>query len=111
MAARFRTPGETRRAFLHGIGASVATWVVGCSGSSRAGSPGAGGAAPDGSASSCIPTTADIEGPYYRPGIPVRSELDLYGDPGERLRLSGVVLDVNCEPIQNATVEIWNSTT
>ena len=57
----------------------------------------------------CSQTDNDIEGPFYRPNVPVRSELDLYGDAGTELTLSGQVLDLDCNPIPNAVVDIWHA--
>tara|TARA_B100000683_G_scaffold275500_2_gene326498 strand:+ start:1739 stop:2509 length:771 start_codon:yes stop_codon:yes gene_type:complete len=57
----------------------------------------------------CEQTANDIEGPFYRPNVPVRSELDLYGDAGTELTLSGRVLDLDCNPIPNAVVDIWHA--
>jgi protocatechuate 3,4-dioxygenase beta subunit len=57
----------------------------------------------------CEPSPPSIEGPFYRPGMPVRSDLDIYGDPGVPLRMSGRVLDSACEPVANAVVEIWHA--
>ena len=57
----------------------------------------------------CHQTGADIEGPFYRPNVPIRNELDLYGDAGTRLALSGRVLDLSCNPIPNAVVDIWHA--
>ena len=58
----------------------------------------------------CEPSASDIEGPFYRPGIPIGSDLDIHGDLGEPLLLSGRVLDENCQPIDGAIVEIWHAT-
>jgi protocatechuate 3,4-dioxygenase beta subunit len=57
----------------------------------------------------CPPTGEDIEGPYYREGVPVRSDLDLYGETGDPLVLSGVVRDADCVPVANAVVELWQA--
>lgn len=57
----------------------------------------------------CSETDNDIQGPFYREGVPVRSELDLYGDAGTALTLSGLVLNLDCQPIPNAVVEIWHA--
>jgi protocatechuate 3,4-dioxygenase beta subunit len=57
----------------------------------------------------CAPTDPDIPGPFYRPGVPIRSDLDLYGDAGVRLTLSGLVLGLDCNPIPDAVVEIWHA--
>jgi protocatechuate 3,4-dioxygenase beta subunit len=56
----------------------------------------------------CADTPADIEGPFYLPGVPVREELDLYGDAGPRLTVTGRVLDAACAPIPGVVVEIWH---
>jgi len=74
------------------------------------GSPDMGGSTDaDGSADDCELTGDDISGPFYRDGVPIRNELDLYGDAGIALTLSGVVLDTDCNPIPNAVVDIWHA--
>ncbi|HET6582754.1 MAG TPA: hypothetical protein VFG69_04890 [Nannocystaceae bacterium] len=57
----------------------------------------------------CEPSPPSIEGPFYRPGIPVRSDLDIYGDEGLPVHMSGRVLDSSCQPVANAVVEIWHA--
>ena len=57
----------------------------------------------------CTVTDSDIEGPYYISDVPIRSNLDLYGDAGIVLTLSGRVLDADCNPIPDAVVEIWHA--
>lgn len=59
----------------------------------------------------CVPTSADIEGPFWVEGVPVRQELDLYGEAGTHLSLSGTVLSVaaGCAPLAGAVVEIWHA--
>ena len=57
----------------------------------------------------CNQTGGDIQGPFYRPDVPVRNELDLYGDAGMGLTLSGLVMDLECNPIPNAVVDIWHA--
>ena len=57
----------------------------------------------------CDRTSSDITGPYWREGIPVRSDFDLYGDAGEHLTLTGRVQDQNCTPISNAVIEMWHA--
>ncbi len=56
----------------------------------------------------CEPTSRDVEGPYWVEGVPVREELDLYGDVGRRITLDGLLRDVDCLPIAGAVVEIWH---
>lgn len=58
---------------------------------------------------SCEPSPPSIEGPFYRPGIPIRSDLDIYGDEGLPVHMSGRVLDSSCQPVANAVVEIWHA--
>lgn len=58
----------------------------------------------------CEPTPEDIEGPFYRPGIPIGGNLDVHGDPGEPLIIEGRVFDEACQPLANAVVEIWHAT-
>jgi len=56
----------------------------------------------------CAPTTADAQGPYYLAGAP--AIVDLAGrEPGTAIALSGIVADVDCEPIANAQVEVWQA--
>ncbi len=57
----------------------------------------------------CEPTPSDIEGPFYRPGIPVGGALDVHGDDGVPLRIEGRVLSEGCAPIEAAVVEIWHA--
>jgi len=58
----------------------------------------------------CEPSPEDIEGPFYRPEIPVGGNLDVHGDPGVPLRIEGTVMGEDCAPIANAVVEIWHAT-
>ena len=57
----------------------------------------------------CEETASDIEGPYWREGIPVRSDFDLYGDEGHVLTITGAVTDAECNPIPNAVIEMWHA--
>jgi protocatechuate 3,4-dioxygenase beta subunit len=54
------------------------------------------------------PTPTEIEGPYFRLGAPMRSNLLEPGDKPE-LVLSGRVLSTTGNPIPNAIVNIWSS--
>jgi protocatechuate 3,4-dioxygenase beta subunit len=60
-------------------------------------------------AGSCVPTTADILGPFYRNQAPFRSNLTVPGDPGTRLDYKGKVMDHNCNAISGATVDVWQA--
>lgn len=56
----------------------------------------------------CTPTSADIEGPYYRSGSPFRVALASPTEPGERLLIRGVVYANDCTtPISGVTVDVW----
>jgi protocatechuate 3,4-dioxygenase beta subunit len=60
-------------------------------------------------AAACVPTSSDILGPYYRANAPFRSDLTISGDPGTILNYKGVVSDVNCNPVANAIVDVWQA--
>ena len=53
-------------------------------------------------------TEANIEGPYYRPGAPLRSRLadGLKGDP---LKIGGRVLSPDGTPLAGALVDVWQA--
>jgi protocatechuate 3,4-dioxygenase beta subunit len=58
----------------------------------------------------CAETEDNIEGPYYRPGAPVRSDLADPGMDGTRLTLSGRVLGPDCTtPIAGAWLDVWQA--
>jgi len=54
------------------------------------------------------PTPQEIDGPYFRLGAPMRSNLLEPGDKPE-IVLSGRVLNTKGTPIPNAVVNIWSS--
>jgi len=54
------------------------------------------------------PTPQEIDGPYFRLGAPMRSNLLEPGDKAE-LVLTGRVLNTKGTPIPNAVVNIWSS--
>ncbi len=60
-------------------------------------------------ASVCEPTAADIEGPFYLPDSPERSDLDTVGDEGITLVIRGQVRDADCAPLGGTIVEIWHA--
>ena len=121
-----------RRRFVKATGLGVAGWAVGCTSDpvrdpkpSDAGSPAidsgpvridageplsdVGQGPRDAGQAGCSVTGADIEGPYYRPGVPIRSNLDLYSEVGDPLVLQGTVTDEECTPLSQAVVEIWHA--
>ncbi len=119
-------PGLSRRAF---VAAGLGVVALGACGDDAAsddgeGESGEGEAGESGEAESgdgesgdgdgdgdgaCAATPADIEGPYYRPDIPIGGDLDLHDDEGIPLILGGVVMDGDCTPIEDAIVELWHA--
>ena len=57
----------------------------------------------------CDLTTEDIPGPFYEPNSPVRTLIAHPDEPGVRLVINGQVKARDCEPIQNAIVEVWQA--
>ncbi len=57
----------------------------------------------------CEITTDDIPGPFYEPNSPIRTLIAHPDEPGTRLVINGQVKGTDCEPIQNATVEVWQA--
>ncbi len=119
-------PKASRREVVLGLAAGGATLWVGCTGGGPEvvpppGGGGSGGVAEDRIAQAepnphldsnlrdCEVTTSDIEGPYYLEGVPIRTELDLYGDEGQKMLLTGRVLDTNCIPIADAVIDFWQA--
>ena len=49
------------------------------------------------------------EGPYYTPGSPEETNLYRDGIPGQRLLLTGVVLNAECQPVSGARVDFWQA--
>ena len=45
----------------------------------------------------------------YKPGAPFRDQLADESTPGTRLVISGLIMDVGCDPIADATIEIWQA--
>lgn len=44
----------------------------------------------------CLPTQQDVEGPYYLPGAPFRTEIAGPEEPGARLVIKGTVSASDC---------------
>lgn len=51
------------------------------------------------------PTEPDIEGPFYRPGAPLRGRLD----DDASLVVQGTVSDTRCRPLRDAVIEVWQA--
>ncbi len=62
------------------------------------------------SANICPPTQNDVEGPYYLPDAPFRTEISTPDEPGEHVIIKGAVLDTDCKtPLKDALVEVWQT--
>lgn len=55
------------------------------------------------------PTPPDQEGPFFFPGSPQRTSLIEPGMDGEPVLLTGRVFDLDCNPIQGAIVDFWQT--
>ena len=54
------------------------------------------------------PTTTDILGPFYRPGAPIRTNINSPDYSGELVHLQGTVYEKGGKnPLQNCLIEIW----
>jgi catechol 1,2-dioxygenase len=54
-------------------------------------------------------TTTDILGPFYRPNAPLRADMRIAGDLGQKVMLSGKIKHKDCTtPLKNACVELWH---
>jgi protocatechuate 3,4-dioxygenase beta subunit len=56
-----------------------------------------------------LPTPPEIEGPYFKPRSPLRSDLREPGIAGRPVDLSGLVLSPTCQPVADALVELWHA--
>jgi protocatechuate 3,4-dioxygenase beta subunit len=55
------------------------------------------------------PTLSQTEGPFFSPDTPRRRSLLQDGMRGERLTLTGVVVDTRCRPIPRALLDFWQA--
>lgn len=59
---------------------------------------------------SCLPTTDDIQGPFYLAGAPNTTMVAEVDEPGDRLFISGTVFSNDClTPIAGALIEVWQA--
>lgn len=58
-----------------------------------------------------IPTASDMEGPFYIRNVPVVSNLNRFGKPGEVMRIVGRVMNAAApdSPVPGARIEIWQT--
>lgn len=110
-----------RRQFLRraALGTGTLAWAAACGGTSRRGGQDAGGAdaspgadaapRPDASGGACTPTTSDVLGPFFEAGAPMRADIAGPEEPGERLALSGRVVDAACAPLSGVLLDVWQA--
>ena len=55
------------------------------------------------------PTRADIEGPFYKAGAPLRTSLVEPDSTAERMVLSGTVRAANCTPLASVSLDFWHA--
>ncbi|MFI5134905.1 MAG: hypothetical protein ACHQD9_03530, partial [Chitinophagales bacterium] len=62
----------------------------------------------NGKAEGDTPTTTDILGPFYRPGAPMRTNINPPDFKGTPLNLSGIIYkDDGKTPFKNCLIEVW----
>ena len=105
---------EKRRRFLKGIaGLTASASVVACS-NGAALDYAFSGPAPDRNLGlkAFKPCTAGTRsqtaGPFYTPSTPKRSDLTEPDSKQLTLRLEGLVLNTDCEPVSGAVIDIWH---
>jgi protocatechuate 3,4-dioxygenase beta subunit len=55
------------------------------------------------------PTLPEIEGPFFKPRSPQRSDLREPGISGQPVELFGQVLSLSCRPVAGALVDLWHA--
>ncbi|MGH7360074.1 MAG: twin-arginine translocation pathway signal protein, partial [Candidatus Methylomirabilales bacterium] len=61
-------------------------------------------------AQQCVPTAANVLGPFYRAGAPARTKLTDPGEEGQIVFLSGTVYGPDCRtPLPGALLDIWQA--
>ncbi|MEU9588323.1 carbohydrate-binding protein [Streptomyces sp. NPDC048219] len=55
------------------------------------------------------PTPDQIEGPYFKPNSPLRTDLTAPGIAGTRLTVSGYVFGRNCVPLSGVLLDFWQA--
>lgn len=55
------------------------------------------------------PTPPQMEGPYFKPNSPNRSDLVVPGHPGVPLAVSGYVFTRDCRPVAGALLDFWQA--
>lgn len=55
------------------------------------------------------PTMPQMEGPYFKPGSPLRTSLVTHGTPGTPLKVTGYVFGRACRPVPGALMDFWQA--
>ncbi len=98
-----------------GSGASGAAGASpGAAGAAGEPSVGAGGAPGSGGEGGALPTCGrvtapNIEGPFFKPSSPERSDLREVGTTGVLLELRGTVYGADCAPLAGAILDFWQA--
>lgn len=57
-----------------------------------------------------LPTPEDIEGPFYKPGAPLRANLVEPDSSAEKLIVTGLVLSMSaCRPLAGVRLDFWHA--
>ena len=57
----------------------------------------------------CKLTESDMLGPFYKEGAPFKQRLGEGVKEGERLIITGKVMDNRCQPIKGALLDVWQA--
>ena len=63
---------------------------------------------PQQKSSFCKLTKSDMLGPFYKDGAPFKQRLG-EGVDGERLIITGKVMDMKCQPLKDAILDVWQA--
>ena len=57
-----------------------------------------------------LPTPEDIEGPFYKPGAPLKANFFEAGSKAEKLIVTGLVLSMSaCKPLAGIRLDFWHA--
>ncbi len=54
-------------------------------------------------------TPQDMEGPFYKPGAPLRANLAEAGSTAGRMLLTGFVRSAECKPLAGVSLDFWHA--
>ncbi|HIA04212.1 MAG TPA: hypothetical protein EYN66_20340 [Myxococcales bacterium] len=58
----------------------------------------------------CVPTGADLKGPFYEEGAPEKTHIAAVDEPGDPLLIQGQVMASNCtEGLNDAVLDVWQA--